>query len=478
MSLTIPGYKVIKELGEGGMGIVYLAREESLDTLVAIKLLHRQFTTKEQVRERFKNEARMMASLVHTNIVQFRQFLSLPEGLALVMEYVEGRGLDRMIGEEFGPIPWDKAVPIFTQMLNGLGYAHSKGIIHRDIKPSNIIVSDSGEVKITDFGIAKIAGQGNLTRTGMQMGTLYYESPEQIRGAKKVDHRSDIYSMGMTLYEMLAGRLPFDTDESVSEFDITQKIVFQENPPPSQFYPHIPPWLVSIVEKATAKEPDQRFQTCEEFLEALNSRMVDSAESTKPSINTNSANSAMVGSASVKEPVSPDSAATRKRFPKAVIGVVAVVALVAVLAFSGVLSGPPDSTGTATVSHSSSNNSSSVVDDSDYEEDHEVAEPFDYVETIRPEVISSLANSCRNRLVRESELDELSYRELKLLRNYFFAYYDRPFAVQWIRSYFQENMPSYRGNGPSDPNLTDTERENVNRVIQYEQDHNIPVMNN
>jgi len=474
---AIPGYTILKELGEGGMGIVYLAREETLDTPVAIKLLHRQFVSKEQIKERFKNEARIMASLVHTNIVQFRRFLEIPDGLALVMEFVEGRGLDRIIGEEFGPIPWEKALPLFTQILQGLGYAHEKGIIHRDIKPSNIIVTESGEVKITDFGIAKLAGRSNLTKTGMQMGTLFYESPEQIRGAKNIDKRSDIYSLGMTLYEMLAGRLPFDSGENSSEFDITQQIVFKENPPPNVFYPHIPEWLVKIVVKATAKDPDQRFQSCEEFLSCIKSRKIPEAYSTAQSRDMKDEVSIQDSAAGISE-TRHLRENTHKGFPVTLIVVSVVFTIVIILFATGVFS--KESTTNSNLRSNSSITVESSVPEPDVpeEETHDNSKDvFDPVNTIRPDVISTLAHSCRSRLVRNSELDELSYRELKLLRNYFFAYYNRPFAVSWIRNYFEDNMSSYRGNGPSDPQLTETERENVNRVIQYEQDHDIPVIN-
>jgi len=267
----IRDYEVVRKLGRGGMGTVYLGRHVHLGSYAALKVLLEHYADDESVRSRFINEARILNDLRHPNIVEQREFFQEGDHLVMVMEYVEGRSLDRMIGEEYGPIPHDKALPLFLQILEGIAYAHSRGVIHRDIKPSNVLVSREGQAKITDLGIAKIAGQKGLTRTGAQMGTLYYESPEQIRGAKDVDHRADIYSLGMTLYEMLAGRLPFDTGGDTSEFEITQTIVFDELPSPSTFYPHIPNSLVEVVRKATAKEPDQRFQNCEELKHALES---------------------------------------------------------------------------------------------------------------------------------------------------------------------------------------------------------------
>jgi hypothetical protein len=265
----IRDYIIEGVIGAGGMGMVYLARHETLQRRAAIKVLLENLTSVPQLRERFIQEAQLMDDLNHPNIVTLYDFTTEPR-FSLIMEYVDGRGLDRMIGHEVGPIPWEKALPLFIQILDGIGYAHGKGIIHRDIKPANILVSKDGKVKITDLGIAKIAGQKGMTRTGTQMGTLYYESPEQIRGAKDVDQRSDIYSLGMTLYEMLAGRLPFDDAGDTSEYAVMDSIVKrEENLDPRKYYPHIPEWLVEVVQKATSLNPEKRFQSCEVFTQVL-----------------------------------------------------------------------------------------------------------------------------------------------------------------------------------------------------------------
>ncbi len=257
-------------LGRGGMGSVYLARHIHLETKAALKVLLDQFSDNASIKARFINEAKLLHDLQHKNIVQQREFFEENGRLVLVMEYVDGRALDKMIGQDVGPIPWEKALPLFIQILDGIGYAHSKGIVHRDIKPANILISKEGQVKVTDLGIAKIAGQQGMTRTGAQMGTLYYESPEQIQGAKDVDHRSDIYSLGMTLYEMLAGRLPFDTDGTTSEFKIMSSIVNRgDHLDPREHYPHIPEWLVKTVQKATHLDLEKRFQSCEHFKQVI-----------------------------------------------------------------------------------------------------------------------------------------------------------------------------------------------------------------
>ncbi len=257
-------------LGRGGMGSVYLATHIHLKKKAALKVLLEQFSEDLSIKTRFVNEASLLHDLQHKNIVQQREFFEENGRLVLVMEYVDGRPLDKMIGQDVGPIPWEKALPLFSQILDGIGYAHSKGIVHRDIKPANILISKEGQVKVTDLGIAKIAGEQGMTRTGAQMGTLYYESPEQIKGAKDVDHRSDIYSLGMTLYEMLAGRLPFDKGGDTSEFELMIAVVQRkENLDPREFYPHIPEWLVKIIQKATDLNSEKRFQSCEHFKQVI-----------------------------------------------------------------------------------------------------------------------------------------------------------------------------------------------------------------
>ena len=264
----ILNYEIKKLLGEGGMGNVYLAEHTQLGRKVAIKSLHQQLVKNDGLRMRFKNEAATMAHLQHPKIVALYDYVEEEDGLFLVMEYVEGLPLDEYIREKSGPIPSETAVPMMIQILEAFSYAHNKGIVHRDIKPSNILITDNGEIKILDFGIAKMMSEaGNkLTKTGTQMGTVFYMSPEQVQG-KEVDLRSDIYSLGVTFYQMLTGISPYDG--LTTEYEVYSKIVTEPLPTASYIYPGVPDYLDKVILKATAKNKEDRFQTCEEFSKTL-----------------------------------------------------------------------------------------------------------------------------------------------------------------------------------------------------------------
>lgn len=274
----ILNYEIKKLLGEGGMGNVYLAEHTQLGRKVAVKSLHPQLVKNEGLRARFKNEASTMAHLQHPKIVALYDYVEEEDGLFLIMEFVEGLPLDEYIREKSGPIPSEIAIPMMMQILDAFSYAHSKGIVHRDIKPSNIIISDRDEIKILDFGIAKLLSEaGNkLTKTGAQMGTVFYMSPEQVQG-KDIDIRSDIYSLGVTFYQMLTGISPYDG--MTTEFEVYSKIVSEPLPNASSLYPGVPEFLDKVILKATAKNKADRFQSCEEFSGYLYKRETPITES-------------------------------------------------------------------------------------------------------------------------------------------------------------------------------------------------------
>ena len=260
----VHSYEIISTIGSGGMGVVYLAKHVLQNKVYALKSLFPQFNADPVTRQRFENEAVILSKLSHRNILQVFDFFEFEGSLFIVMEYIEGRSLAKFISSEIGPIPFQKALPIFLQILDGVEHAHQNDIIHRDIKPSNIIITNEPVVKVSDFGIAKSETQNKLTGTGTQLGTVIYMSPEQIRG-ESATKQSDIYSLGITLYEMLAGKTPFYSEVEIPEFRLMEMIVYQAIPDPRTFYPYIPQQLIDIINKAVSKEPAQRYNDVHEL---------------------------------------------------------------------------------------------------------------------------------------------------------------------------------------------------------------------
>lgn len=273
----ILNYQIIRQIGEGGMGKVYLASHIQLDRKAAVKALHPVLAKNPLIRERFKNEAATMAHLRHTGIVALYDYWEAPNGLYLIMEYAEGEPLEEWIRRYQGKVPLSLVIEIFIKILDAVAYAHKQGVVHRDIKPSNIMVTPEGEVKILDFGIAKLldGSSKNLTHSGTRLGTVLFMSPEQVKG-QDIDQRSDVYSLGITLYQMIAGQAPYD-EKNATEYGIFQKIVNEDLPPLNTFQREVPDWLQDVLNKATAKNPGDRFQTCEEFKKAIlmqNTRLI------------------------------------------------------------------------------------------------------------------------------------------------------------------------------------------------------------
>jgi eukaryotic-like serine/threonine-protein kinase len=261
---VIGTYKILDKIGEGGMGVVYKGIDTGLDRLVAIKVLTPEFAHNPELIERFRAEAKAQANLNHQNITTLYAFLQAEGQCLIVMEYIEGETFEDLLVRR-GKLPWKEAAFMTRQALNGFGFAHGMGIIHRDIKPSNLMLTKTGAVKIMDFGIAKALGGSTKTRTGLQMGTPQYMSPEQIRG-RQVDARSDLYSLGITMYQLLSGDLPFKAD---SDYELMSAHI--NTPPPvlTDIHQDVPRGIEQCVRKALAKEPENRFQNAEEFGTAL-----------------------------------------------------------------------------------------------------------------------------------------------------------------------------------------------------------------
>lgn len=264
---TIDNYKIIEVVGRGGMGVVFKAMDMNLEKIVALKMIDPFLARDENFLRRFKTEAKALAKLENPNIVSVYALRETHLGVFMVMEYVNAKTVAEWIQEK-GKFSVQDTISITKQILNAIGHAHSLGIIHRDIKPNNVLLKDNS-VKVMDFGLAKVIQEHGLqnTATNTAAGTLYYMSPEQIKGLKNVDNRSDIYSIGMTIYEMLAGRTPFDRSDS--EYAIQKQIVDGNIPSPAKFNPNIPKPIIKYILKAIEMDPNKRFQSTDEMKLAL-----------------------------------------------------------------------------------------------------------------------------------------------------------------------------------------------------------------
>ena len=260
---TVSHYRILEKLGEGGMGTIYKARDERLDRFVALKFLPPYFSTKLELKVRFVQEAKAAAALDHANICTVYEIGEAPDGqLFISMPCYEGETLGDKI--ERGPLGIDEAIAYARQIAEGLAHAHAAGIVHRDIKPANLFATNRGQIKILDFGVAKVVDV-NLTRSGMLVGTVAYMSPEQASG-KTQDHRTDMWSLGVVLHEMLSGRHPFAGESG----DVSLYAVQHETPERiTKLRPEAPAVLDSVLERLLAKEPAQRYPTLEEFFADL-----------------------------------------------------------------------------------------------------------------------------------------------------------------------------------------------------------------
>ena len=264
---TISHYKIIEKLGEGGMGVVYKAQDLKLDRMVAIKFLPAHLSASPDSKARFLQEAKATAALNHPNILNVYEVDDQEDGMFLVMEYLEGMTLKKyMTNLNSGTgVPVHQAIEWASQIAEGLKAAHGKNIVHRDIKPENVMLTNDGKLKIMDFGIAKLKSSSGLTRTGTSLGTLSYMAPEQAQG-EAADQRSDIWSLGVVLYELLTADLPFKSEH---EAGLLYLIVNEDPPVPSLMDRKIPHQVDALIKKMLAKNRAQRYQNMEEVLHSL-----------------------------------------------------------------------------------------------------------------------------------------------------------------------------------------------------------------
>ncbi|VAW41997.1 Serine/threonine protein kinase, partial [hydrothermal vent metagenome] len=275
----IDQYQIEALLGEGGMGAVYLAQDVNLARPVALKIMHRQYASQPEFQERFLQEAQASARLNHPNIVAIYNFSSTQSYLTIVMEYVRGLSLGayiKQLAQRRQVMELSESLNIIAQVADALGYAHRQGVVHRDIKPDNIMITQLEQpsrpdelpirAKVTDFGLAKLLEGGIETQSGTFMGTLPYMSPEQALASASLDGRSDIYSLGVVLYQLATGRLPFDIKTPT---DAVMKHMHETPPLPRHIQPGLPMAVQNVIIKALAKQPEDRYQTAESFAAAL-----------------------------------------------------------------------------------------------------------------------------------------------------------------------------------------------------------------
>lgn len=264
-------YVFESKIGQGGMGEVWSARHELLDRRVAIKVMAAHLMADPEFEARFIKEAQAQARLQHPSIIGATDFFREQGRYYLVMPLIEGQSLEEKLASSPGPLPVEDALRISADVLSALDYAHQRAVIHRDVKPSNILLDGEGRAYLTDFGIALMMGTDRRTRTGVAVGTVHYMSPEQIRRPKSIDHRTDVYSFGCVLYEMLTGHAPFEAEDAEQDTDYVIKDAHIHQQPESvrKWNSAVPETVDAIVLKSLAKEPNERFVSCGEFARAI-----------------------------------------------------------------------------------------------------------------------------------------------------------------------------------------------------------------
>ncbi len=275
-------YEIVKEIGKGAMGVVYEAHDPQIDRIVALKVLRQEKMSSEEFVQRFLKEARAIGRLSHPNIVAIYDVGRDNDTIYIAMEYLEGDPMDKVISD--GTIPFKKIIAMCAQVAETLAYAHEKGLIHRDIKPSNIIVNKRGHIKITDFGIARFEDPqaSEATQAGVILGTPAYMSPEQVKG-ERVDRRSDLFSLGVILYELATNKRPFRGENMVATFHS----ILEDTPSsPSHENDEIPEQLSTVVMRSIEKDPEKRFQDGIEMAESLQTCLNTANEAASPALDS------------------------------------------------------------------------------------------------------------------------------------------------------------------------------------------------
>ena len=274
--MALSNYTIKHPIGQGGMAVVYLAEHNILQKPVAIKILNKDFVHNDNIRKRFLAEARNLFGMSHPNIIKVTDLIDDGDTVAFVMEHIEGESLKEYLDKK-GKLSEKKIKEIFAQMLDGLAYVHEQGLVHRDIKPSNFMITSKGQIKLLDFGIAKNTDSqsADYTQTGttQNMGTPMYMSPEQIKSTKDVTLQSDIYSIGVVLWQMVMGKKPYDTN-TISTFDLQTKIVTENLSLTNSSFD-------TVIQMATSKEVTKRFKNCKEFKSKLDDIQKQNFKSSK-----------------------------------------------------------------------------------------------------------------------------------------------------------------------------------------------------
>ncbi len=328
---TVGDYQVVAILGAGGMGQVYKVRNVISDRVEAMKVLLPDLVNQPELADRFLREIKVQGSLEHPNIAALHTAVRQDNQLLMLMEFVEGVTLDQKLKD--GPLPAAEALDYIMQVLAALDYAHARGVVHRDIKPANMMLTPSGVVKLMDFGIARSSADHKLTQTGTTVGSLYYMSPEQIQGVAAPDARSDLYSVGVSLYELVTGKRPFDGD---SQFAIMSAHLQGTPVPPVTVDPRLPQMLNDVILMSVAKDPGARFQTAA----ALRNALSNVASALKPAAAVVPPSQAPTATVPAR-PAQSGSHRGQWMALGAVAAVLAIVAAIAIAPWKGKVASPP-----------------------------------------------------------------------------------------------------------------------------------------